>query len=320
MYLYTDQVRMNQSRLAQPRPLHGLGLPPVLPMLPMACSFTRTCCVLAPYFIIDPSSLGTHRSASERNGIIYTGGAGFIDTSHVRHCCDDTKRVYDQLAASKGSPAQVSTSHGVATIKATVPATMWPQVARAISYSDSVGYEIESYWSNSAGGHNSAFSPEDLCSNYLGTYIAESAINIPVVGPGANFNASVTATLNGLLTVLKAQPTAETQNAFNVIMNCWMSPNPAYSTLSIDAWGHMTLKRRNFSILPMVPWKVGHPSDFPTPSWLTRGLGTASSYYAYTFTACKTPLPETNFGTEISKIRQNAATRYPNKYDQPACP
>jgi hypothetical protein len=329
MYLYTDQRKNDSSRLAQLPYFEGLELPPIIPILPTACSRTRACCMLAPFWVIDPLSLGVHHSMGEKNGIIYTGGAGFIDTSHVRHCCDDTKRVYDQLVASGGSPTQVITSNGNAKIIKSIPANMWTKVARAISYSDSVGYEIETYWESVGGGHNSAFSPEDFSSNYFGTFIAETAINTRVVGPGSNFDATVTATLNAFLTVLKAQTIVETQKAFSLIMGCWMSPNPQYTNTSLEAWGNMTLKRRNFRISPIVPWKVGHSSDFPTPAWLTQGLGAASSYFAYTYdktpnpqgrSSSPTPMPEDTYIAELVRIHANAKATYGDKYAQPTCP
>jgi hypothetical protein len=332
MYLYTDQGRNDGNRSALPEVSQAFGLPPVIPipLTMLACSKTRACCLLAPYWAIDPSSLGNHGDRTERNGIIYTGGAGFIDTSHLRHCCDDTKRVYDQLVAQRGLPGQVSTYQGVATIKKAVPSSMWIQVARAIGYSDSVGYEITSYWVSAAGEHNSAFSPEDLCSNYLGTYVAERAITNPPAGSGTNFNTAVTATLNNVLTQLKAQPLVETQKAFTPIMNCWMSPNTSYSATSVDYWGFMTLKRRNFSTDPPAPWKVGHPSDFQTPAWMTQSLRAASAYYDFTYNyiiggppgtpGVKKTLKEADFSKEISSIEADAVKKYGAKYAQPTCP
>jgi hypothetical protein len=327
MYLYTDQSNGDKSRLAVLGSSQPLGIPPILPIpvAMLACSKTRACCLLAPYWAIDPSSLGNHGDRTERNGIIYTGGAGFIDTSHLRHCCDDTKRVYDQLVAKRGLPGQVSTYQGVATIKKAVPSNMWIQVARAIAYSDSVGYEITSYWVPAAGEHNSAFSPEDLCSNYIGTYVAEQAIT----SSGTNFNTAVTVALNGVLAQLKAQPLAETQKAFTPIMNCWMSPNTSYSATNVDYWGFMTLKRRNFSTTPPVPWKVGHPIDFQTPAWVTQTLGPVSQYYDFTYhyviggppgtPGVKKTLKEPDFSKEISAIEADAK-KYGPKYGQPTCP
>ena len=309
----------------------SLGLPPAPVLLTTAAciSLKRTCCLLAPPWFIDPSLIGNHHSSmNEKNGIIYTGGAGFIDTSHLRHCCDDTKHVYDQLISSSGSPSLVTTSHGVATIKQSVPRSMWIQVARAISYSDSVGYEITTYRDSNPGGHNSGFSPEDLCSNYLGAYIAERAITSPPKG-SKDFNTAVTATLNDVLTKLNAQPLLETEKAFNRIVNCWMSPNVSYSVTNVDYWGYMTLKRRNFSTTPM-PWKVGHPRDIQTPPWVTQALGPVSQYYDFTYHYVMAGSPgsrgqpktlrEADFTKEISAVRSDASSKYGPKYDQPTCP
>lgn len=330
MYLYTDHHKDDRSRFAQHE--GSLGVAPPILMTTAACiSLKRTCCLLAPPWFIDPSLIGNHHSSmNEKNGIIYTGGAGFIDTSHLRHCCDDTKHVYDQLMSSSGSSSVATTSHGVATIKKSVPRSMWTQVARAISYSDSVGYEITTYRDSTPGGHNSAFSPEDLCSNYLGAYVAERAITSPPKG-SKDFNTAVTHTLNDVLTKLKAQPLVETEKAFNFIVNCWMSPNTSFSVTNLDYWGNMTLKRRNLSITP-TPWKVGHPSDFQTPTWVTQVLGPVSQYYDFTYhyasidpttgRSVRMTLRETDFPKEISTIRTDASdkTKYGQKYDQPTCP
>ena len=310
----------------------SLGLPPAPILITTAAciSLKRACCMLAPPWFIDPLLIGNHNSSmNEKNGITYTGGAGFIDISHVRHCCDDTKHVYDQLMSSSGSPSLITTSHGVATIKQSVPRSMWTQVARAISYSDSIGYEITSYWVSTPAEHNSAFSPEDLCSNYLGTYVAERAIASPPKG-SKDFNTAVTITLNDMLVQLKAQPLVETQKAFTPIMNCWMSPNTSYTVTNIDYWASMTLKRRNFSITPITPWKVGHASDFQTPAWVTQALGPVSQYYDFTYhyviggppgtPGVKKTLKEADFSKEISAIRADAAQKYGAKYDKPTCP
>ena len=135
--------------------------------------------MLRPEFFIDPTALGTHQDPTEKNGIIYTGGAGFIDTAHLRYCCDNTKTAYDRISAAKGSPGTVIIMpEGSATITQTVPANLWTKVAGAISFDDALAHEIRTYWdANPAvplptipfpGMMNSSFSPEDLCSNFIG--------------------------------------------------------------------------------------------------------------------------------------------------------
>jgi hypothetical protein len=300
MYLYTDRSGSETRRLGQPESLPGLGGPPI----------PRLCCMLRPNFFIGLSSLGAHQGPNEGNGEIYTGGAGFIDTAHVRHCCDVTKWAYDQITALNGQPGRVATPEGAATLTQAIPQNMWTKVARDISFDDALGHEIWTYWKPGPGLGNSAFSPEDLCSNHLGTYIAEAAINIPAPGGGANFAASVTAVLKATLTILKAQPITETQNAWNRVQNCWMS---------IGGWPthYMTLKRRNFTI---TPWKAGHASDVPTPAWVTQGRGAGARYYTFKYSATLMNIETATFKARIGDIQTDALKRYGPKYDQQTCP
>jgi hypothetical protein len=185
------------------------------------------------------------------------------------------------------------------------------KVARDISYDDALSHEIWSYWNWAPGEGNSAFSPEDLCSNNLGTYIAETAINLPAAGKSASFNQDVTAVLNRTLNQLKAQPIVETQNAFNRINNCWMDLGGMLKL------GYMTLKRRNFTI---VPWQVGHSSDFPPPAWVTQGPGAGAGYYTYTYPSLRMTINTGTFAAQIQEIRNDAVQRYGLKYNQPTCP
>jgi hypothetical protein len=295
--------------------------------------------MLEPGSLIDPSELGEHGARmwnKEKNGLIYTGGAGFVDTGHLRHCCDETKNVYDQIAALSGSPGPIKTSHGSATLTKRVPPNMWRQVARAVSYDNALGYEIASYWIDVPYEHPSSFSPEDLCSNYLGTHVAERALMLsgprhhPVsTGGSKTFNQAVTEALKLTLTSLTALPKVDSFIAFTRINGCWVDP-----TYSFHVVGY--LKRRNFTA---DPWKVGHPKDGPTPAWLGQGSATqllqsAGAYYDYTFQyvfsfealgrTVRKPLtyPKTNFAAEINKIRADArqSSRYGARYDSPTCP
>jgi hypothetical protein len=256
--------------------LNSLKLPPV-----------RACCFLAPTKnplfpednMIDPSTLGKHRTVttiagivtpSEARGIIYTGKAGFLDLGHMRDLCDLTKFVFDQLSSSKGTPEYVRTVHGYARIYKCPPDVI--KVARAISFDDSFGYEISSYFKPlKIGYHNSSFSPEDLCSNFLGTLLAETAIEISRRAK-VDFNRAVDAALIDLLKKLNALPKNGTKKAFELINNRWVS-------YDLPSWGSpLFLKRRNFS---QTPFKAGHPSDQPTPAFVTTPLPDFSSIYNY---------------------------------------
>jgi len=289
--------------------------PPPLPVPPSTPAFraARECCLLAPTIrpfspdsnLIAPSSLGTHGS-SEANGLIYTGKAGFFDLGHARDLCDLTKYVYDQIAAVRGVPVTVRTAHGTAVVHTAVPSSDWILVARSISYDDSFAYEIMTYDISGVGLHNSAFSPEDLCSNYLGTLLAEKAILA-----GGTFNGAVTNELATMVRLLDAQPKSETLRAINLINGCWIN-----FTGVTDLFNNAYLKRRNFDWLP---WYAGHSSDRPAPSWVTAGFGSAGRFYTYTHTARRT-IPKADFAREVTRIRTDAAAKYGPNFNNPRCP
>jgi hypothetical protein len=83
-----------------------------------------------------------------------------------------TAFVYQQIYAKKGADGTtLTTPYGTAQLTAAVADNLWLEQARKIAYDDSIAYEIETMKGASSfiPGHlNSAFSPEDLCSNYLG--------------------------------------------------------------------------------------------------------------------------------------------------------
>ncbi|MGI0036692.1 MAG: DUF4056 domain-containing protein, partial [Nitrososphaera sp.] len=172
----------------------------------------RFCCLLAPQQvnsltsndnIADPRNLGQHGGWDEVNGNIYSGEAGFLDLSHIRDSCDATKYIFDRIARGT-TPSTVFVNYsrlgiyskpiGVAVVHKSPLRPI--DVARRIAYDVGLGNEIATYYDMGVlgvdvGGHNSSFSPEDLCSNFLGTLLAERAI-----AAQGNFGNSVTAELN----------------------------------------------------------------------------------------------------------------------------
>jgi hypothetical protein len=267
----------------------------------------RICCMFgpSPAPFVDPSKLGAHKDqVTEVLGIIYTGHAGFIDLGHLRETCDITEFAWTRLQGSGGSPTVVPTLQGEATIINQVPRDRWLAVAQAIANDDALGHEIWSYDEHTfPGQHNSAFSPEDLCSNFVGTVVAGLAI-----GEGGTFPRKVDAKLATVLKALRAQTPAETQNAFNKVKNKWVN------FVNSDSWKKDDyLRRRNFT---RRPFKVGHRSDAITPSWVLAGFGDAETFYTYTNTAVRT-IPKTDFAAEILRIRADAKARYGNDFDQP---
>jgi Protein of unknown function (DUF4056) len=212
------------------------------------------------------------------------------------------------LQGSGGSPTVVPVgvggTEGEATIIKPVPRDLWLTVAQAIAYDNGLGHEIASYDWPVSGGHNSSFSPEDLCSNFVGTVVARLAI-----GEGGAFPRKVDVNLTKLLRALRAQSPDETQKAFDKIKKRWVNFDNTLSCAKNDY-----LRRRNFT---RQPWKVGHFSDAKTPAWVLTGFGCAEPYYTYTYKASTPLIPKSDFTAKILQIRSDAKARYGNDYDKP---
>lgn len=73
------------------------------------------------------------------------------------------------------------------------------------------------------------------------------------------------------------------------------------------------LRRCNFT---RVPFKVGHPSDAPTPAWVMGGLADAASFYSFKKTLVRTIL-KSDWTAEITRIKADAAVRYSADFDKP---
>jgi len=267
--------------------------------------------------LVDPSRLGIHGTSSgfapgsirEAVGQVYTCKAGFIDLGHLRDLCDLTGFVFSHIATSGGAARTIiPTTHGEARLIAPVPPAEWLTVARSIAFSDSIGYEIMTYHQfmltrPGPGGHHSSFSPEDLCSNYLGTLVAERAIQ-----SGRPFNAAVTAELAALLRSLGALPKAGSLAAFRLINHRWVNFGGPQSLLT-DGY----LRRRNFT---NVPWPAGHPCDAATPAFVTAPLRLSAPFYDYTHTE-SFRLPVSRFAAAITVVKSDARTRYGSLFATP---
>jgi hypothetical protein len=227
-----------------------------------------------------------------------------MDLGHLRETCDITEFVWTHLQGSGGSVTVIPTFQGEATIIKPVPRDRWLAVAQTIAFDDALGHEIWSYDEHAfPGQHNSAFSPEDLCSNFVGTVVARLAI-----GEGGVFPRKVDAKLATVLKALFAQTPAETEKAFNKVKMRWVN------FVNSESWKKDDyLRRRNFT---RRPFKVGHSSDAKTPDWVLAGFGDAETFYTYKNTAVRT-IPKTSFAAEIQRIRADAKARYGDHFDQP---
>jgi hypothetical protein len=203
----------------------------------------RTCCILAGGLhsdddnIIDSDDLGHHMQSSSmlagggKTGIMYFKKLGIVDFGHLRDLCDLTKYIYDNLTVmcagvaarrAAGVPgtctlnvnARIQTPNGHADVTSPLTAADLMPLARSIAYDDSVGYEIDTYFEfRKPAHHTSSFSPEDLPSNYLGTWVCAEAVTRSVANKSV-FDNEVDAVLRKLCTDMEAQPAATTRHVF----------------------------------------------------------------------------------------------------------
>ena len=273
----------------------------------------RPCCILAPDApvignnLLDPATLGTHGAASEVNGLVYCGKAGFVDLGHARDMIDLTKFLHDQLTTAGGPPQILRTLLGIVSIRRTPADPL--ETAAVMAFDDAMGHEIVSWDTLAPGGRNSSFSPEDLVSNFLGTLVGRRAIT-RMAASGGTFAAAATKELDDLLASLDVQTEAESEKAFNTINQRWVDFTGAASLLS-DRY----LLRRNFT---RIPFKTGHPSDAATPAFVTDPFSaTARADFDYFHLEGMKVLPGWKFAQATTRVRQAAKTEFGSNFDKP---
>jgi Protein of unknown function (DUF4056) len=280
----------------------------------------------------DIGKLGYARG-QELSGLLYTCSLGFVDLGHSRETTDFTWFYFNWIRRRQknkaGDTFQVLADFGgTVTIKKDIPRNDHIQVARSIAYDQALFHEIVSYWNPGAGAHTSSFSPEDLVSNFVGTYIAERAIKALAAGNfGGDFDKAATAELIILLMRVQALPKNKVIEAFDQIKGRWVVGNafrdPRY------------LRRRNFNVAPIVPWLVlvNEPACEPLtlpPDFDKDFPPTTKTFYEIDFNVHPdlqsimggTALKTSEFDREITKIKAHAsqpedAGGYGSAFDQP---
>jgi hypothetical protein len=280
--------------------------PPFIPPPPPSPAPTgprpvgRPCCMLASMSLTGRATAGGH-GVGQPN-IVYTGKAGFVDLGHLWDTCDVTAFAYTEIHRASGAVGtKIRGNEGEAVLTSAAPSAEWLGLARAIANDDALAHEIVTYTSFKPGGHNSSFSPEDLCSNNLGTIVAARAITA-----GGPFASEAERQLAALLTDLDGQTDAETRNAFRRISTRWVDDTLA-GTVVRDAY----LRRRNFAV---DPWKAGHTSDARTPAFVVAPI---TLTVTYDFTITGGTLRKADFPAQIAAIRADARTRYGPNFDKP---
>ena len=283
-----------------------------------------------PTRLPDPTALGRHSFGGSNDvvGQIYCCRAGFVDLGHLRDHIDLTYYYYWNLVKGGANRAggeirpygigQGRSSPGEVSIKQQIPAADIIDAARSMAFSQSVYYEIATYYDDGWGHHQSSFSPEDLVSNMLGTYVAGKALR----ATSDLFDTAATRELSQLMTLLVARPPSDARAAFEVIQRAhWVTSLDDRTDLSDTKY----LKRRNFNYKPIVPCLVlGAPAcagaTFPSDVIPTDFEQRIKNYYDARYQVPGSVIDALGFGkylglgqfdAAITKIKAAAAARYP---------
>jgi hypothetical protein len=194
-------------------------------------------------------------------------------------------------------------------------------------------YEIKTYGETRIGGRSSSFSPEDLVSNYLGTYVGGQALKLQIANstqlptgdpsdprPATTFDAAVTSELGDLLDKLHVVDVQQTIAAFNKVDGLWVD----HGAIRPNFWDPNYVRRRNFHIRPVEPWLVKDAcvdTDFPEdvdrklPDAAVRGHLTKYFFESTFFD--RLIFLNTDFDQYVQEVKADAVNRYGPRFDQP---
>ena len=165
-----------------------------------------------------------HKWKREKNGILYTCRAGFIDMAHLRDHADITLHIYNKLL-NNPSIIRLKKAPTLRFFKVKdlshLTSNELAQLAAAMAYDVSVWHEIKSMpgFKGPSMESNSPFSLEDNISNFMGTQIGLKAILA-----GGDFNKNVDHFIKEFLT--KADAIKGRQNnidLMNTLKGTWWS-------------------------------------------------------------------------------------------------
>jgi hypothetical protein len=209
-----------------------------------------------------------HLVDEERNGLVFTCRGGFIDTAHVRDYADWTvcfaSRLYEQLPS--GTTIELPNEAGKRRVvlermepeflRRHDPVSLTMAIAQWLAFQRSIWHEIATWygWSSVPGYPEklSAFSPEDLYSNVLGTKIAVAAAFERAARSETLYDRSVDAWLRAVVDFLGPASKETAIEAMRSLEGAWWSPSARIPDPGL-------VLRRNLSTGETItPWLVPH--------------------------------------------------------------
>lgn len=219
--------------------------------------------------VVQAEHLGQHRYAAhsifdERNGLVLTCDGGFIDVGHLRSAADLVAHIFARLRARgpRAGAVRFELSDGPATLqlhrglnddaerlliaqRAAYALTVWHEIATGTGQ-DTISIFSEAF---------SAFSPEDLYSDLLGTWVgAQSVLD------ARPYDEAAQRWTQALLQTLGAQGLTSTRHGLDQVEGDWWRKDVPLPNAHL-------LKRRNFSFEPpLLPWQVPRPAQVGCPT------------------------------------------------------
>jgi hypothetical protein len=204
--------------------------------------------------------------SSERNGLVYTCRGGFIDTAHLRDYADWTiyfaaqiaRRIYDggtfELPREGGSRRVIVRPVARELLDQRELKLNVVPIAQWIAFQMSIWHEIVTWygWSNLKlfSERASAFSPEDLYSNLLGTKIAGGIILTRAARTDQLFNENMGEWMEAVFERLEAVPAEAGKGAARYVDQVWWDSTRRVPETAL-------VLRRNFGIgREIVPWTI----------------------------------------------------------------
>ncbi|MGY0157378.1 DUF4056 domain-containing protein [Edwardsiella tarda] len=206
--------------------------------------------------VVEADTLGRHRYndslfgalaslaglGNEHNGVLYTRRGGFIDMAHVRDSADMTAYIFSHLYPRLGQAFQLNLGDELAQRRLVFNAFTPPQeaqerytlaayLAARLAFHVAAWHEIAQWYGyESIRGFSegvSAFSPEDLYSNLLGTRLALNLILNGHLASLGQYDAAMMTLLPQALCQLQAQPAVLTRFQFDMLDGRWWDSRQA---------------------------------------------------------------------------------------------
>ncbi len=173
---------------------------------------------------------------SEHNGLVYTRRGGFIDLAHLRDSADNTLWLFSLIWSRMGQATTLKLDdelgqREIRLFSYTPPASATDRYRLAVYLAAHLAFELAAwhevaqwYGFESVPGFSegvSAFSPEDLYSNLLGTRVAIDLINAGRVATLPHYQQAMSEAIPQALAQLQAESPDGTRFHFDMLDRLW---------------------------------------------------------------------------------------------------